>query len=287
MLNLRCNCVSAFIRMSGLIFAGCVGSAIAQTTPQSDIPDQAMVGTTAPAGGGYSNWDVQLLYGSRFREPGNPNDVAKTTFTIENASAWSWGSSYFFIDVLHSGSRDQYAWEGYGEWYPSASLGKMTGKDLSFGLLKDVSLTTGINAGRKSTGANPLVFLPGATFDLALPSFAFFSLGVYAYIDRGHINNGANNGCHATGVQVTPSWLLPFSIGSAKFLFDGFLDYISSHGECVSQVLTQPRLTLDVGSLLGTPDKFYAGIEYQYWHSKFGISGLNESFPEVMVMYRF
>ena len=63
---------------------------------------------------------------------------------------------------------------------------------------------------------------------------------MYAYIDRGHINNGANNGCHATGVQVTPSWLLPFSIGGAKFQFDGLLDYISSHGECVPQLLTQP-----------------------------------------------
>ena len=160
MLNLRCNCVSLFVRMSALVFAGCAGSAMAQTAPQTAIPSPGMIGTDAPKGGGYSNWDVQLLYGNGFREPGNPNDVAKTTFTIENASAWSWGSSYFFIDVLHSDSSDQNAWEGYGEWYPSASLGKMTGKDLSLGILKDVSLTTGINAGRKSTGANPLVFLP-------------------------------------------------------------------------------------------------------------------------------
>ncbi|HRI17839.1 MAG TPA: hypothetical protein PL196_04880, partial [Burkholderiaceae bacterium] len=262
------------MKLSGSILASTValavaaGTASAQTPAETAIPTPGMIGSDAPKGGGYSNWDVQLLYGNGFREPGNPNPVAKTTLTVENASAWSWGSSYFFVDVLRSDASDQNAWEVYGEWYPSASIGKMTGRDLAAGMLSDVSLTLGLNAGRKSTGANPLVFLPGLTFDLKLPGFAFFSLGTYAYIDRGTINNGQNNGCHATAVQVTPSWLLPFAIGGVKFQFDGFLDYISSHGACVWQVVSQPRLTLDHGGLWSRPDRLYAGIEYQYWHSK-------------------
>jgi hypothetical protein len=90
-----------------------------------------------------------------------------------------------------------------------------------------------------------------------------------------------DNDCHATAVQVTPSWLLPVAIGSARFRFDGFLDVISAHGACVSQALTQPRPTMDVGSVWGRLDEFYAGVAYQYWHSKSGIQGLAESFPEI------
>ena len=217
MLNLRCNCVGLFVRMSALVFAGCVGSATAQTTPQSAIPDHAMVGTVAPAGGGYSNWDVQLLYGNRFREPGNPNNVAKTTFTIENASAWNWGSSYFFIDVLHSGSSDQYAWEGYWRVVSLGELGQDDRQGLVVRHTEGREPNNGDQCGTQEHWRESACVPAWCDFrSFALPGFAFFSLGVYAYIDRGHINNGADNGCHATGVQVTPSWLLPFSIGSAK-----------------------------------------------------------------------
>jgi hypothetical protein len=29
------------------------------------------------------------------------------------------------------------------------------------------------------------------------------------------------------------------------------------------------------------------GIEWQYWRSKFGISGLNESFPQALLFWKF
>jgi nucleoside-specific outer membrane channel protein Tsx len=236
----------------------------------------------------YSYWNVQALYGAKFNEPFNPKEVHKATATIENSSKWNWGNSFAFIDVVKSDSNDRNAVSIYGEWYPSASLTSISDSSLNFGIVQDISLTGGINVGRKSTGANPLVYLPGVTVDLTLPSFAFFNLGVYAYIDRGTINNGVSNGCHQTGFQITPSWLLPFSIGKTNLRFDGFLDYISSHGECSQQILTQPRITFDAGNIFGiSSNHFYVGIEYQYWHNKFGIKNLDESFPQALLMYRF
>jgi nucleoside-specific outer membrane channel protein Tsx len=235
---------------------------------------------------GFSAWDVQLLHGRKFREPGNPEDVSKSIVTFENAAGWSWGSSYFFADVLKSDGSDSHATEVYSEWYPSASLSKLSGKSLGAGVLRDVSATFGINAGTKSTGAAPLVYLPGVTFDLKLPGFAFFSLGTYAYIDRGRIT-GASNGCNNTTYQVTPSWALPFSVGGLKFSFDGFVDFIGEHGQCASQILSQPQLKMDVGSLASKPGDLYVGIEWQYWRSKFGISGLNESFPQALLFWKF
>lgn len=267
----------------------------AATPDEMAEANRAMTGSVAEEASGYSSWDVQFLYGSQFQEPFNPNDVSKAIVTIENSSAWSWGSSYFFVDTAYSIKNDQnsdgkerHAWDGYAEWYPSASIGKLSGTNLSAWIINDVSLTAGLNYGRKTTGAEPLIYLPGLTFDLSLPGFAFFSLGTYAYIDRGTVNNGDNNGCHSTGLQITPSWLLPFSIGTVDFQFAGFLDYITKHGDCKAQVVSQPQLTVDMGKLLGmNPGKLYAGTEFQYWNNKFGIEGLDEHFPQALLIYRF
>jgi nucleoside-specific outer membrane channel protein Tsx len=239
---------------------------------------------TAPAG--FSSWDVQALYGSGFQEPENPHDVAKAILTFENSSGWSWGSSYFFVDVIRSDAHDSHASEVYSEWYPSASLSALTGKNLSVGILRNVSVTMGLNAGTKNTGADPLVYLPGLTFDFNLPGFAFFSIGTYAYIDDGRFS-GLENGCHATTYQITPSWSLPFALGKAKFSFDGFVDFIGDHGQCVSQILSQSQLKIEVASFGSKPDTLYAGIEWQYWDHKFGIEGLNESFPQLLLVWKF
>ena len=132
-----------------------------------------------------------------------------------------------------------------------------------------------------------LVYLPGATLDLNLPGFAFAWLGVFAYVDRGKLE-GEGNGCHATALQITPSWMLPFSVGGADFQFGGFLDYITSHGSCAEQFVSQPQLTMDLGKALGsTAGKLYMGVEFQYWSNKFGVKGVNEHFPEFLTIYRF
>lgn len=266
------------LALAGLLLALACTPVRAQQPPErADVKPQPQ---------GYSSWDVQLLYGTKFREPGNPADVAKQITTFENSSGWSWGSSYFFVDVLKSNGEDNHATEVYGEWYPSASLSKLSGNKLAFGPVRDVSATFGINAGTKSTGAAPMVYLPGATFDLSIPGFKFFSLGTYAYIDEGRIN-GASNGCHSTTYQITPSWSLPFAFGGIKLSFDGFVDFIGSHGSCASQTLSQPQLKLDVGSFWSKSGKAYVGVEWQYWRNKFGIQGLDENFPQLLGTWVF
>ncbi len=252
-------------------------STFADTTP----PERA---NQASAFNPFSVWDIQGLYGTSFREPGVHEDVAKGTATLENSSAWSWGSNYFFLDYLRSDSHDQNATEFYGEWYPSASITRITGKPRRLPFLRDVLLTMGFNAGSKNTGAAPLVFLPGFTFDLNLPAFQFFSVGTYVYIDRGRMN-GTGNGCNQSTYQITPSWSLPFALGKARFRFDGFVDFIGAHGQCASQIVSQPTIKLDVGNFRGAPDKLLAGVEWAYWKNKYGISGLNQTAPQFVVMW--
>jgi nucleoside-specific outer membrane channel protein Tsx len=235
---------------------------------------------------GFSSWNAQLAYGTGFREPGNTRDVTKAIGTFENASAWSWGSSYFFVDILQSDGRDQRAREVYAEWYPSASLSKLTGARLASGPLRDVSATLGVSAGSKTSGAAPMVFMPGLTFDFNVPGFRFLTVGAYAYADHGRISGG-DNGCHGTSYQVTPAWSLPFSVGGVKLSFDGFADFIGSHGQCARQLLTQPQLKLDLGAVRAKPGKLYVGVEWQHWDNKFGIDGLDESFPQLLGQWVF
>lgn len=234
---------------------------------------------------GFSASDVQVLYGWTFHQPGVSEDVPKSVVTFENSAAWSWGSSYLFVDVIRSWSdADANAKEVYGEWYPSASLRHLVGKPPSQGFVQDVSATLGINSGVVSTGSAPFVLLPGVTVNLKVPGFTFLSLGAYAYIDRGQFQ-GQPSDCHATTYQITPSWSLPFSIGGAKLKFDGFADFIGQHANCEAMIVSQPQLKVDISSLWGDAGRLYLGVEYDYWHNKYGISGLEDNVILPMLMW--
>lgn len=224
---------------------------------------------------GFRSSNLQVKFGN-FKEPGIAEDVRKNVFTFENTSAGRWWSSYLFVDVLRSWSdADANAKEAYGEWYPSISLLKISGRERSQGFLHDVSFTIGLNTGVRSTGPSPFVVLPGITFALNAPGFAFLSVGAFAYIDRGRFQ-GQPTDCTATTYQITPSWSLPFGVAAARLKLDGFVDFIGKHANCEAQVLTQPRLALDLSGLWQKPGHVFVGVDYLFWHNKYGISGLTD-----------
>lgn len=233
----------------------------------------------------WSDTEMQVLYSNQFQEPFNPNDVSKLILTFQHASGYKYGRNFFFVDILKSDGKDGKASEVYGEWYSTFSLSKMTGKEMKFSIIKDVGLTIGLNYGAKSTGAGPEVYLPGVTVDLNMPGFTFLNVNIMAYIDRGKFN-GVSNGC-STGFNITPTWKIPFTISSAKFTFEGFIDYVSDHGGCKAQILTQPQIRLDVGNFIDNADKVYVGVEYQLWQNKFGIKDLNDNFPQLLGVWKF
>ncbi|MGH1441133.1 MAG: outer membrane protein OmpK [Cellvibrionaceae bacterium] len=62
-----------------------------------------------------------------------------TIVTLEHVSGHSWGDLFFFVDYQRF-ENDQKA--NYWELTPRFSLGKLTKKDFSFGIVKDVLLDT-------------------------------------------------------------------------------------------------------------------------------------------------
>jgi hypothetical protein len=242
----------------------------------------------------WSDTEVQVLHGAQFRDVSNNNPHnTRDIVTLQHASGYKYGRNFFFVDASkasQTSNNDNFN-DIYLEYYHTLSFTKIAGKDWSRQFIKDVGFTAGVNYGTNNSAfrPSPKVLLFGPTFDLNIPGFAFFNVDVLSYKDNGTFRgfgSGRLCGNSNTTYQLTPVWKLPFQLGSAKFNFEGFMDIIGDHGTCKTQVLTQPQLRWDVGNHFGKPDSLYLGIEYQYWHNKFGINNRNESFPQALLVWK-
>ena len=230
-----------------------------------------LTATQAQADARWSSTNLQYHYGTEYEL----GDEERSLITLEHASGWKYGDNFFFVDITNPDRTGELTQTGfYGEISPRLSFGKMTGKDLSAGIIQDVLITT-----TAEIGEGFHTYLYGLAVDLKLPKFNFFQVNWYA---RNEVSFGTN-----TGQQITLAWGMPFSIGKAKFSFEGFFDYAWDVGPSEDNIITQPRLLLDVGSLMDSPGVFQAGIEYQIWRNKFGIDGVDENFPQLMVKWIF
>lgn len=171
----------------------------------------------------------------------------------------------------------------YGEAYSYLTLGKLLGKDLSLGIFKDINATVGVNAGESfdSPQSGARIFLYGVTLDFNLPGFKMFTLDFLKHDQFEPVPNGSS-------WQITPVWIVPFTVAGTKWSLEGFADVIGRKNTNYAQtIIAQPQLRLDVGDLWGKSGHFYAGIEYQYWHNKYGIQGLHESLPQALALWKF
>ena len=225
-----------------------------------------------------ANWNssnVQVLNGSG-HELG---DNKRTIFTYENALGWNYGDSFFFVDVtepLNTGTTY------YGEFSPRFSLSKITGSDMSYGVIKDIMIATTLEMGEGVRGT-----LIGIGLPLNLSGFAFANANLYLRdSERDFISNQTD-----TGFQLTLTWKKPFNIGTTNWSFEGFFDYAFGEdgGDAPKEdnIVAAPRLLMDVGALWGQKDTVEAGIEYQIWRNKFGIDGINEDAVQFMVKWIF
>ncbi|WP_217476923.1 outer membrane protein OmpK [Stutzerimonas stutzeri] len=215
---------------------------------------------------------ISYLYGKNFSV--DAGDIQQT-LTFEHASGWAWGDVFLFVDnKWYNGLNGDAGHTYYGEFAPRLSLGKVSGRDLSLGPIKDVLIAAQYERGESSdAGQANQAYLLGPGFDLAIPGFDRVALNIY-YRKPDGIRGKASGQW-----QVTPVWAMTFPVGTSEILFDGYFDWaVNDVGKkgtpnYVSRNFQfNPQLKYDVGRAMHlAPRTFYVGIEYLYWSNKYGI----------------
>ena len=146
--------------------------------------------------------------------------------TVQQASSWSLGDSFVFIDFLDDQAVDSFNdKEFYGEWYPILSFSKLSGRTVGAGPLRDIALIGGINF---DSDADVLKYLPGARFSWDVPGFVFFNTDFTAFIDD---SNGLDRGGAprtSDSFMIDASWGAAFDVGNQSFWFTGHAEYIGA-----------------------------------------------------------
>ena len=235
---------------------------------------------------------AQTEFHFQFGELLNPfsaQEEESFVLTLQQATQWKYGDSFFFIDYLDDRGRDGFnERDFYGEWYPTLSLGKMTGKTVGGGPLADVGFIAGLNA---AGDAKVVKYLPGLRLAWKAPGFIFLNTDLMLYLD-------GSSGVGAGGAPKTDdswtfdvNWLYLFDVGGQSFQITGHAEYIGSVTNefgttYAGTILAQPQFRWDAGKAFGgDAGKLFAGIEYQYWSNKLGTEE-DESAVQLLLVWQ-
>ena len=232
----------------------------------------------------WSRTELHLQYGNlavpTFAGGGNSEHFI---YTLQHASGWKYGDTYFFVDVLDARNPGFQDFDVYGEWYSNFSLGKITGRKVGAGIVSDVGVILGFNGARE---AKVKKYLPGLRLSLDLSGFTFANLDFTAYIDdsEGVSSGGAPK--ENDSFMVDFNFMRPFTIGESSFSIEGHMEYIGERenefGDKVeSWIFAQPQLRWN------PHDRFSLGIEYQFWMNKLGDGATDESVVQALFVWKF
>lgn len=211
--------------------------------------------------------------------------------TLQHASGWGFGDVFFFVDSLHDRHRDTINdHDLYGELYINFSLGKLLGKPVALGAIRDVGVIAGFNAAHD---AKVRKYLPGLRLSWDIPGFAFLNTDFMAYLDdsAGVSKGGAPRQTDSYLIDV--NWARPFTIGEQSFSIEGHVEYAGNRhdefGNSVSHhIMLQPQVRWDAGkALYGKENQLFIGIEHQYWRNKLGDDRTTENRPQFLAVWRF
>lgn len=216
----------------------------------------------------WSDNNLQLLRGNNY-ELGSED---RTLLTFEHAHGHTYGDTFIFIDwTWPDNGKTNY----YGEVSPRLSFSKMFDIEIPTHFIKDILISTTLE---KPKGVGPR-YLYGGAIDLDLPGFAFFNANAYIRDDtqlKGHT------------WQATLAWNRPFTFSGLNFVTEGFADFSGKEDTSHANQLIVPRLLLDVSHFAKQEEeKLWVGVEYSYWHHKFGIEGITESVPQLQMKWFF
>ena len=152
--------------------------------------------------------EFHYQYG-KFVNPFTGQHAYASVLTVQQASRWSLGDSFYFIDFTDDGGADGFNEKSYyGEWYPTLSLGRVSNRTIGAGPIRDVAIVSGFNFG---SDANIFRYVPGGRLSWSVPGFYFLNTDFAAAFDKGNGIDGARgtaylllvNGATAGGPVIT------------------------------------------------------------------------------------
>jgi len=240
---------------------------------------------------------IGYRYGTKFAEPFNSKDITKNIINFTHASGYKYGTNYLNVDLLMSDKTDGNAQEAYIVYRHTLDLGKISGKDLSFGPARGFGLTAGFDWNTKNDtgyGSKKRMLVLGPTAMMDVPGFLNVSL--LALWESNQPVGVTSRYSYDVHPMLNAAWGIPF--GTSGFAFEGYVNYIAAKGKNEFGGGTAPELNFDgqvmydVGTSLGMgKNTFRVGLEYQYWRNKFGnphtVPGSLAKTPMIRAEYHF
>ena len=214
--------------------------------------------------------------------------VPKHILTLTHVDGGPLWSNFINMDLLFSADNDpannsaksgNQAVELYGLYRGDLSLNGALGTS-AFTLnpfLRDVSMQVGFDANTKNTDLRPGQEAAGfgPNFHINVPGFLNIALHVaHEWNNNGIVGKSVD---FDTTFEAEMVWSIPLAFTGLPLKFQGFMNVVAPKGRdgfdanTKTEVLTEPRLTLDVGAIaFDKPNKLDISLGYQYWLNKFG-----------------
>lgn len=191
-----------------------------------------------------------FLYGNDYAV----GDKRRAVLTFEYAGGHDWGDHFFFLDRIDGSNSGP---DVYTELLLRLSGSKLTGSQMSFGIVKDLLLATRLEYASATDEKNALI---GIGADLAIPGFTFLKVNVF-HRENDSVSDNA---------MLNFAWAYPFALEKEQFVYDGFVDWVSG---VAGEYATSLNFTSQLKWLVTQSDQYqvYVGVEFSYWRNKFGI----------------
>jgi hypothetical protein len=238
----------------------------------------------------WSATSIGYRYGTAFREPYDPDDIAKNIVDLNHVSGYKYGTNFFNVDLLMSDANDPAAagstngaQEAYVVYRNYVDAGKVAGRDFQTGLTRGWGVTAGFDWNTKTDAgynSKKRMLVLGPTLQVDVPGFLAVSV-LELWESNAPYNTYTQTGVPRYHYDPHPMFNLAWGVpvGHWPLSFEGYFDFIVSKGLDEFGAQTAPethfdgQLMWDASTVLGAkPKTWRLGFEYEYWKNKFGNS---------------
>ncbi len=237
----------------------------------------------------WSDTSMGFRTGTRYAEPFNPNAIEKNILNLTHVSGYKYGTNFFNADLLLSDKKDPAgagstngAAEVYIVYRNTLEYGKLTGKPMKMGPIKDIGAVLGFDANAKTDAgynSKKRMLVAGGTLMMDVPGF--LNIGLVALWESNAPYNtftktSTPRYTYDTHPMLTAAWAIPLP-GGLPLSFEGFANVIAAKGknefgaETAVETNIDMQVMYDLSGLVGAgKNTLRLGVEYQYWKNKFG-----------------